>query len=569
MLLINTNVMSKVKFFIAILFFCHVTVFADTEYDTWLQTKARVDKYYQWLQVVHQDQGHWFKQYKTYSDSYYAYDSQDQGNIQRLIRAGFSNCTTEKLNGAGSCNGWSLVWLYFKWLQFSHPETGAPFKQALNDIPSDEAKVFGELLQSSSAAMINDVVNLKKCASIKKIISLVNNFQGLAREEEITGKMNQLLSQYNEQMRSEYAITAPLDLAELEQLLQAIVIYDHRLILIYFNVDDQGNHAVALFKDGKNYYYYDPNDPLGEIHSTQLTVIAQSILNSHDIFTKTRPVFSFRIFSGAKEPAIYPDVQKILQKIAASLRNNAEQAAVLLAALYYNHHESLRYFLNKNREIDLNLFIKTSGYNSYTLLITSIMGNYNEMAKLLIANNAALDLVNYGDSGDTVTDYSALQWAVMFDNVELVSLLLANGANPNLISNDHGRNALMINAMNPEAGPLSKKWSSYIRSATVNQYVPKAFHARKHTLEIAKLLLDYHANINLVDEHNCSALMYAVEQNSVEMVRLLLAYNADINLVDQHQRTALAIARARGYTDIAELLQKHTKSVDFYNSSKF
>ena len=513
-------------FLAAILLLCHGAVFADIKQDN-------LHEYYQWLEFVHQDQ---IKGQETYV----VYDTQDQSSLWRHVHSGIRYCKTEKFSSSyGSCNGWSLVWLYAKWLQFSHPETGNWFGQAINDIfavSADSASFFKNTYNSNDPliAAMNNFLYSGKCSNAKQIIALVNDFQGLSRTEDIAAKINQLLGQYHEQVHSEYTIMAPLDCNQLEQLLKEIVIYDHRLIWIGFTTAVQNiGHAVALFKDGNNYYYYDPNDPLGEIRSTDLAIIAKSIFSSHDTYTKDIPIFELRIFSGEKAPVSYPEVPQVLQKIKVSLRGSAEWEAVLRWAAHQNHPELLQYFFNNHHELTKGVDLNVLSYNDS----------------------------NTASKGSEV-DFSALMLAVRFDNLEIVELLLAKGANPDVVTNVNGYTALMLNTMNPKAGPLIDRLADFIRSATVHQHHPKPFHARKHPLTIAKMLLDRHANVNLVDKHHCSALMYAVEQNSMEMVKLLLAYNADINLVDQYQRTAFTIARARGYTEIAELLQQ-------YNDKKY
>jgi ankyrin repeat protein len=55
----------------------------------------------------------------------------------------------------------------------------------------------------------------------------------------------------------------------------------------------------------------------------------------------------------------------------------------------------------------------------------------------------------------------------------------------------------------------------------------------KGQLEIAKVLIECKANLNLVDMHGFTALIYAAERGQLEIVQMLV--NAKVNVDAQHQ----------------------------------
>jgi|SRR3989344_2239302 len=126
--------------------------------------------------------------------------------------------------------------------------------------------------------------------------------------------------------------------------------------------------------------------------------------------------------------------------------------------------------------------------------------------------------VNYAnDYGDT-----ALLWAVVNKNLEIVKLLLINDANINHATKD-GNTALIL--------------------AVYNNHP-----------EMVKLLLTNGANINHINLNGNTALIWAVIKNNPEIVVLLLKTGAKINRVNKNGNTALKLATERKYENIKNII---------------
>ena len=78
--------------------------------------------------------------------------------------------------------------------------------------------------------------------------------------------------------------------------------------------------------------------------------------------------------------------------------------------------------------------------------------------------------------------------------------------------------------------------------------------AQKHN-EIARLLIDAGADINIRNKFGVTALMIAVAEGSEEITRKLLDKKADLTVKTDKGMTALDIAIAKGYARIAELIK--------------
>jgi ankyrin repeat protein len=74
-------------------------------------------------------------------------------------------------------------------------------------------------------------------------------------------------------------------------------------------------------------------------------------------------------------------------------------------------------------------------------------------------------------------------------------------------------------------------------------------------LEVAKLLLDFGANVHRVyTEKNETPLYVACEMGHVEVAKFLLENGADKKIVDRNGLTPEDIARRNGHRDVVDLL---------------
>ena len=121
---------------------------------------------------------------------------------------------------------------------------------------------------------------------------------------------------------------------------------------------------------------------------------------------------------------------------------------------------------------------------------------------------------------------TALMQAAVSGSDEVVKLLLAKGADPNVRDN-MGVTALIYAAARPDES-------------------------------IVKLLLDggADANINVMDSFGGTALTAAVRRHDAAIVKMLLAKGADVNARNQSGESAWSMAMESGYQDLAGILRK-------------
>ncbi len=78
----------------------------------------------------------------------------------------------------------------------------------------------------------------------------------------------------------------------------------------------------------------------------------------------------------------------------------------------------------------------------------------------------------------------------------------------------------------------------------------------KRNVELVKLLLEYKANPNAVDQNGSTALHFSVIFSYEEIIKLLMAAKADITLKDNRGNSPLDYANITGNEKITQLLKQ-------------
>jgi ankyrin repeat protein len=180
----------------------------------------------------------------------------------------------------------------------------------------------------------------------------------------------------------------------------------------------------------------------------------------------------------------------------------------LLVASALGHTVMVKHLLQKGYDIS------TTDQELTALHLASGNGHL-ELVKLLLENGANPNAVN--ESNDT-----PLHKAVENGYLDLVKLLLENGANPNAVGESNNT-------------PLHKA-------------------AANGDLDLVGLLLENGANPNAVGELNYTPLHTAVENGDLDLVELLLENKANPNAVSESNDAPLHKAAENGDFDLVELL---------------
>ena len=179
--------------------------------------------------------------------------------------------------------------------------------------------------------------------------------------------------------------------------------------------------------------------------------------------------------------------------------------------------------------LDGGLDPNLTGVENYqaSLLNSACNNNSIEMVKLLLANGADVNLKGHGD-------YTPLIWAAeSAKTTELMELLIEEGADINPVAQD-GVNAL-IKAI---FGVLSDSGS----------------------IDAVKFLINKGMDVNYaIDDEGApgyTSLMFAVRWGKIEVVKYLISAGADVNAMAKGGDTPLSIAVEEGFTEIIKQLKE-------------
>jgi ankyrin repeat protein len=147
-------------------------------------------------------------------------------------------------------------------------------------------------------------------------------------------------------------------------------------------------------------------------------------------------------------------------------------------------------------------------------------------------------------------------------NIEIVKLLLANGANPHLATAD-GRGPIIMAVNSQRGGRGRGVFAPPDSDADVQNDEGGAAPRSNPQVELAKLLVEAGADINLMSQRHFlartrggSALHYVVRNGgNLQLIQALLGLGLDINAKDEDGLTALDYAMGRGYVPFLAMAQ--------------
>lgn len=194
----------------------------------------------------------------------------------------------------------------------------------------------------------------------------------------------------------------------------------------------------------------------------------------------------------------------IIKKLLDPLKNRYK----MNASMFFDnllHNIDIGY-IEKIKDLINNGLDVNEKYDGKLPLVVAVVSNKVDIVRLLIENGANVNIRS--DVNLTPIMYT--------DNEEIAQLLIDNGANINA-RDDEGQTALM----------------------------------QTENLKVAQLLINNGANINETDNEHQTAIFINVRNNKTQMVRLLIDNGADIHIKDDNYETILSYAEN---TDIAQLL---------------
>ena len=227
--------------------------------------------------------------------------------------------------------------------------------------------------------------------------------------------------------------------------------------------------------------------------------------------------------------------------------------------------EHLNQFVN---EFDVNLYRRMLVMNFITQGKTQSIESCLDHIELTNEDYTLINIVAHSGNKEILELFLAKRFdangiyrlAIQEENIEMVRLLLENGANIDQ-TDELGNTPLFITAYKGNIGMVNLllEKGAKIDQATKLGHNPLLIAANKEDTEMVKLLLEYGADINHQDNEGFTALHLAALKGRTEMVKLLLEYGADINRQDNSGKTPLLFAVDKKNIEMLNLLLANQK----------
>ncbi|KAI9006650.1 ankyrin repeat-containing domain protein [Phycomyces nitens] len=174
--------------------------------------------------------------------------------------------------------------------------------------------------------------------------------------------------------------------------------------------------------------------------------------------------------------------------------------------------------------------------DGYTPLHYAAANNHEQCVRYLIEHGAIVDSVN------GPLQATPLHWASRAGCLATVHLLIQYGADPGLVDS-HGFNALHLAVQSPQSMLvlyiLSLGRLDVDSKDRMGQYTALMWAANEGNVLNIKLLLQFGANVNAVDQRRATPLHWAVTKGNRICIRKLLEYGADPLAKDQSGKSSL------------------------------
>ena len=183
----------------------------------------------------------------------------------------------------------------------------------------------------------------------------------------------------------------------------------------------------------------------------------------------------------------------------------------------------------------------------------------NSFSRYLIRGviDEKVDVVQFILSLDTVLvdNSSCIEAAVESGNIEMVSILLESGANPNIIGNK-GSTPLQRASKNGYIAIVEKliKYKADPNQVAIDGATALMLASNYNHLDILNILLSAGAQVNKAMADGWTALMFACDQNYIKIVQRLLKAGADPNVSTHSSKCSPVYFATSKYSDPSVLL---------------
>ncbi|WP_036043802.1 ankyrin repeat domain-containing protein [Leptospira alstonii] len=197
--------------------------------------------------------------------------------------------------------------------------------------------------------------------------------------------------------------------------------------------------------------------------------------------------------------------------------NNADVKSIRDVALYSSNMEITKLLVEKGAEINAKRRNKGYTNDGFTFLANAVWNNQPDIVEYLVSKNA--DIYELNDNKETL-----LFFITEHKNTNMAKYLIGKGLDVNA-KNSKGETVIL------------KSFSPFEDTCSLNP-----------NLELVRLLIDHHADLNAQDYAGHAAIHCAAVIGSIDALRFLLRNGANINLRDKAGLSALDYAERYNHT---------------------
>lgn len=257
----------------------------------------------------------------------------------------------------------------------------------------------------------------------------------------------------------------------------------------------------------------------------------------------------------------YDDFKKILNnKININLQDEYNNTLIHYAIIF-NQEDIIKILLSLNCKID---YLDTDGK---TILYHPIKYGYNNILNILFTNTNNIIGIPINNIKDK-SNNSSLHYAVLYNNIEAIKLLLLYNVNINNINND-GNTALFIAVQNNNINIIKILLDNKnIKVNLINNNSLSVLHIAiiKRYISIINIFInDKRFDLNIVEnKYGMSPLMYLLDINYKDIIIQMLNNGAKIDHQDIYGNNILHHSLIENKLDIYFFLRnyKYSKIID-------
>ncbi len=208
---------------------------------------------------------------------------------------------------------------------------------------------------------------------------------------------------------------------------------------------------------------------------------------------------------------------------------------------------SLLFFITFLLQVSCNIGDPTFGLPIHFM---ALEGNLDNIKKIL-KDGIDIDAENYGGR-------TALHIAAFEGHTDVVLFLVQNGANVNARSK--GKTTPLHLANNVEIAEILLKNGAEINAKDNSNQTALRRAIRNHNdSNLALFLIKEGIYIHSKDDNGWNPLLASVHAGKIEVAKILFEKGADLNVKNEYNQTPLSIAKERNYEELIKLFETYSK----------